>query len=89
MASRGMSLKKKKKDNNLLPLLKLIMLQVAAALGFCGFWVKTEKKKKRKYAQLPLRTGFNTVYIAPVVVWKCSQPSDTGFCFGYIECCDK
>ena len=41
------------------------------SFGFCRLRVK--KKKRVKYARLVVSTGFNTVYIAPVMVWKCSQ----------------
>lgn len=37
-----------------------------------------------------LRAEFNTVYIAPVMLWKCSQPlRETGIHFGYIVCSEQ
>lgn len=73
MASRGMSLKKKKKRQQPSPFAQTYHATSGRSSRLLWAWVK-QKKKNRKYAQLPLRTGFNTVYIAPVVVWKWSQP---------------
>lgn len=52
------------------PCYKWLQLWLLQVMG------KNRKKKKqnKQNARLALRTGFNTVYIAPVMVWKCSQP---------------
>lgn len=94
MASRGMSLKKKKKK----PVPQApcrLQVQTSSCYKWLQLWAsagrgqKTRNKTNTQNARLALRAGFNTVYIAPVMVWKCSQPQDTGIHFGYIICSDK
>lgn len=36
-----------------------------------------------------LGAEFNTVYIAPVMVWKCSKPQEIHTHFGCIMCSDE
>lgn len=74
MASRGMSLK------TLLPSPRQQRhrhLQVRRATSGSSFGllqVVGKNVTNKQIARLALGAGFNTVYIAPVMVWKCSQP---------------
>lgn len=73
MASRGMSLK------TLLPSprQRRRRLQVRRATSGSSFGllqVVGKNVTNKQIARLALGAGFNTVYIAPVMVWKCSQP---------------
>lgn len=60
--------------------------QVAGASGFWGFIKKKIKKHKMKTCN---GAEVNTVYIAPVTVWKCSKLQERHIPFHCIMCSDQ